>query len=56
MPDEPQIGDELKRMEREPLLPIEKRLIVWSLVIGVVLLAFLVWLSSRFFPAGPAVH
>jgi hypothetical protein len=56
MADEPHIGDELKRMQREPLLPVEKRLIAWSLVIGVVLLALLVWLSSRLFPVGPAGH
>lgn len=37
-------------MEREPLLPIEKRLIAWSLVLGVLLLGLLVWLSGRLFP------
>jgi hypothetical protein len=50
MPDEPRIGEELRKIEREPLLPVEIRLIVWSLVIGVVLLVILVWLSGRFFP------
>ena len=35
----------------EPLLPIEKKLIGWSLGIGVGLLVVLV-LASRFFPVG----
>ncbi len=34
---------ELKKMEYEPLMPIEKKLIVWSLGLGVLLLALLVW-------------
>lgn len=42
------ISEELKKMEREPLLPVEKRLIAWSLAIGVVLLVLLVWISQRF--------
>ena len=50
MAPEPDIREEIKRMECEPLLPIEKRLIVWSLVLGVLLLGLLVWISSRFFP------
>ena len=49
-PPDPNIGEELQRMEHQPLLPIEKRLIVWSLVIGVVLLGLLVWISGRLFP------
>jgi hypothetical protein len=47
---EPRIGDELKQMEHEPLLPVEKRLIVWSLGLGLTLLGLLVWLSGRLFP------
>ena len=50
MPDEPNIGDELKRMEYEPLLPIEKKLILSSLVLGLALLGLLLWLSGRLFP------
>jgi hypothetical protein len=34
----------------EPLLPVEKKLIVWSLVIGVVLLGILIVVSYSFFP------
>ena len=39
-------------MEYEPLLPVEKKLIGWSLGIGVVSLGILVWVSYTFFPAG----
>ena len=54
MPDEPEIGKELTRMEQdyEPLLPVEKKLIGWSLGIGLVLLGVLYWVS-RLLPAGP---
>lgn len=42
---EPKIADELKQMESEPLLPVEKKLIVWSIVAGVALTGFFVWLG-----------
>ena len=48
-PQEPKLADEIKRMDYEPLLPIEKRLIIWSLVLGVGLLGLLIWVSGRFF-------
>ena len=51
MADRPQLGDELKQMEHEPLLDVEKRLVGWSLIAGIVLLVILVWLSYTFFPA-----
>ena len=51
MANEPKIIDELKKMEYEPLLPVEKKLIVGSLVLGVVLLGLLMWISRVFFPA-----
>jgi len=50
MPDEPKISEELKQMEHEPMLPVEKRLIAGSLVLGIVLLGLLIWLSNKFFP------
>jgi hypothetical protein len=34
----------------EPLLPVEKKLISWSLILGVVLLGILVVVSYAFFP------
>jgi hypothetical protein len=43
--------EELEKMEYEPLLPIEKKLIGWSLGIGTCLLVILYWISAMFFPA-----
>ena len=45
---EAKLSEELRKMEREPLLPVEKQLIAWSLGIGVVLLILLVWVSRLF--------
>lgn len=47
--DEPKIAEELRKMDYEPLLPVEKRLIAWSLVLGVALIGILVWVSYTFF-------
>jgi hypothetical protein len=49
---EARLIDELQKMEYEPLLPVEKKLIGWSIALGVIGLAFLIWLSHTFFPAG----
>ena len=46
--DEPKISDELRNMEHEPILPIERKLVAWSIGTGVVLLATLVFLSRSF--------
>jgi hypothetical protein len=46
----PDLQQELQNAPSEPLLPIEKKLIGWSLGIGLVLLAVLL-LVSRFVPA-----
>ncbi len=46
------LASELREMEWEPLLPIEKKLIGWSIGLGVGLLGLLVWVSYTFFPAG----
>jgi len=43
--EQPKLAEELKRMEYEPLLPIEKKLIGWSLALGLLLIVVLVWLS-----------
>jgi hypothetical protein len=43
------LQQELNRSHAEPLLPIEKKLIAWSLGIGVLLLGVLV-LFNRYFP------
>lgn len=48
MANEPKIGEELKKMQQEyePLLPVEKKLIAWSLGIGLTLLALLYCVSK----------
>lgn len=46
---EPAIKDEAKQLFTEPLLPIEKKLIGWSLGIGVTLLIVLA-IVNRVYP------
>ena len=46
----PVLAEELKKMEYEPLLPVEKKLIATSILLGLVLLVFFVWISYTFFP------
>ena len=48
----PRIGEEIRKMPAEPLLPIEKKLIAWSLILGVALLAILVWTGNSSLPIG----
>lgn len=48
--DPPRIAEEIRKMEYEPLLPIEKKLIVLSLALGVGLLGLLLWISATYFP------
>ena len=40
------VGEEFRKAEVEPLLPIEKKLIGWSFGLGVVLLVVLVLISK----------
>lgn len=51
MSNTPRLGDELKRMQQEyePLLPVEKKLIGWSLGLGLALLLIL-YATSRMLP------
>jgi hypothetical protein len=37
------LAEEIRKIEYEPLLPVEKKLISWSLLIGIVLLNILIW-------------
>ncbi len=37
------LREELRGMQQEPLLPVEKKLIAGSLILGVILLVLLVW-------------
>ncbi|MGA2732863.1 MAG: hypothetical protein ABSG35_09750 [Syntrophobacteraceae bacterium] len=48
--EQSKLADELKTMQFEPLLPVEKKLIGWSIALGIVLLGILVWVSYTFFP------
>ncbi len=50
--EQPKIGEELQKIPYEPLLPIEKKLIGWSLGIGLVSMVVLVYISYTYFPAG----
>lgn len=52
MAEEPKLAEELKKMEAEyePLLPVEKKLIIWSIGLGIILLFILVWVSYTYFP------
>ena len=47
---QPKLSDELRSMEYEPLLPVEKKLIGWSISLGLGLIGLLILLSSAFFP------
>jgi len=49
--EKPRLADEMEKMEYEPLLPVEKKLIGWSIALGVVLLGILTWVSYTYFPA-----
>lgn len=48
---QPKIADEIGKMPYEPLLPIEKKLIAWSLTLGIVLLILLVLITHVFIRA-----
>jgi hypothetical protein len=45
---EPKLAEEMGKMAHEPLLPIEKKLITWSLTVGIVLLVVLAFVSRMF--------
>ncbi len=57
MADQPKIGEELKKMQQEyePLLPVEKKLIGWSLGLGLTLLVIL-YFVSRLLPDTQGLH
>ena len=52
MEQQSKIGKELEKMPYEPLLPIEKKLIAWSLGLGVALMVILILINRLFFSAG----
>jgi hypothetical protein len=46
---ESKVGDALANIPYEPFLPVESKLVAWSLIVGLSILGALVWLSQRFF-------
>jgi hypothetical protein len=50
-PEEHKLIDELQKMAYEELLPVEKKLIGWSILIGIVALGLLVLIRYAFLPA-----
>ena len=50
MSEKPDIRVEMAKAEYEPLLPIEKKLIAWSLGLGVFLLLIVLAVLGRMFP------
>ncbi len=48
--EEQSLKEEMRKMEYEPLLPVEKKLIAISIGLGLVLLVVFVWISFTFFP------
>lgn len=51
MPQQPKFAEEIKNMEYEPLLPVELKLIRWSIGLGIGLIGLLAWVSHAFFEA-----
>ena len=47
--EEPKISEELEKMPYEPLLPIEKKLILWSVLLGLFLLGALMLVNQWLF-------
>ena len=46
--EQPKIAEEMRKMAYEPLLPIEKKLIGWSLGLGITLLIVLLVVARVF--------
>ena len=49
--EQPKIAEEMRKMADEPLLPIEKKLIGWSLGLGIALLIVLLVVARVFLKA-----
>ena len=46
---EPKLSEELAEMPYEPLLPIEKKLVLWSVLLGLFLLGSLMLIDQTLF-------
>ena len=49
MNEETKFAEELDKMDYEPLMPIEKKLIIGSISLGIILLVILVYISNEYF-------
>jgi hypothetical protein len=50
--DDADLAREMAAIPYEPLMPVEKKLIGWSIGLGLALLGLLMWVSFTFFPVG----
>jgi hypothetical protein len=48
--EQSELAREMAAIPYEPLLPVEKKLIAGSLILGAALLGILLWLSQYLFP------
>lgn len=48
---EEQIAEELEKMQYDPWLPVESKLVWGCIGLGIILLLVLIWISYTFFPA-----
>jgi hypothetical protein len=53
MAEKSKFKEEFEKMEYEPVLPIEKKLIIWSIGLGIVLLLIFILIRYTFFPTSP---
>ncbi|MEZ0343234.1 MAG: hypothetical protein ABWJ99_00285 [Caldimicrobium sp.] len=51
---EEQIAEELEKMQYDPWLPFESKLVWGCIGLGLILLIILIWISYTFFPASPS--
>ena len=49
-----QIAEELEKMQYDPWLPFETKLVWGCIGLGIILLIILIWISYTFFPASPS--
>ncbi len=47
--EEPKIAEELQKMQSEPILPIERKLVTWSILLGLVMIVVLVGINRLLF-------
>ncbi len=52
MDQQPKLAEEMQRMEVEELLPVEKKLIGWSIALGIILLVILASVNHWWFAVG----